>query len=188
MIRYETDRDVDLERKLDPYPEMGTYASDPWGLEGVLEEEITNSKEAYSALSLNAYHELFSDPRVEEEEVLKVDEEQIQEMQQIMQDNRPSGFMDGRGQLFDIGYRNSPSRLVEDGETGGATIEEAVLAFEDPYQDSDYVLKGRQVFAEKLPLANSFFLGRQKALSDKFYNLAAPLVKQNVGNVDIEVE
>jgi hypothetical protein len=188
MIRYGQDPDVDIERKLDPYPEMGEFASDPWALEGVIEEEITNSEEAYSALSLNAYHELFSDPRLEQEQVLAVDEEQLEEMQQIINDNRPSGLRNSRGKLFDLGYANSPSRVVQDETNGGATIEEAVQAFEDPYQDSDYILTGEGVFGEDLPVAGAFLRGRQKALSDKFYNMAAALVKQEVGDVDIQVD
>lgn len=188
MIRYEPDSDVDVERKLDPYPAMGEFASDPWSLEGIVEGEITNSEEAYSALSLNTYHELFSDPRLEQEEVLAVDEEELAQMQGIIEDKRPSGLRETRGKLFDLGYQNSPSRLVEDETNGGATIEEAVEAFEDPYQDSDYVLRDEKTLAEDIPLAGAFVRGRKKALSDKFYNLAAPQVKQRIGDVDIRVE
>jgi hypothetical protein len=187
MTRYKQGSKVDIERKLDPYPEMGRFASDSWALEGIAEGVITNSEEAYSALSLNAYHEIFSDPRMEQEDVLAVDEEELDRMQEIINDNRPSGLRDSRGKLFDMGYRNSPSRLVEDGE-GGATIEEAVKAFEDPYQDSDYVLTDEKAFAENIPVAGGFVRGRQKALSDKFYNMAAALVKKEVGDLDIRVE
>lgn len=187
MVRYRNDPEIDLERKLDPYPEMGDFASDPWALEGLAEYEITNSEEAYTALSLNTYHELFSDPRLENDDVLTVGEDQIEEMQQIINDNRPSGLRSGRGKLFDLGYRNSPSNLVEDAE-GGMTIEEAVKAFENPYQDSDYVVSSEGVFGENIPVVGSFLRGRQKALSDKFYNIASPLVKQEIGDVDIRIE
>lgn len=188
MTRYEKSTGVDIERKLDPYPEMGKFASDTWALEGIAEGEITNSEEAYSALSLNAYHELFSDPRLEQDEVLAADEEELEQMQRIIEDNRPSGLRETRGKLFDLGYQNSPSRLVEDETNGGTTIEEAVEAFEDPYQDSDYVLRDEKALAEDVPLAGAFVRGRKKALSDKFYNMAAPQVKQRIGDVDIRVE
>lgn len=188
MVEYATDEDVDLERKLDPYPEQADFLSDILFLGKVREGGIEDSEQAYEHLSPQTYHEIFSDPRLEQEDVLKVDEESLEDMQRVLEGHRPQIPYRPKSWSFRKGYNNSPSRIVDDPVSGMPVTEEILEAREDPFQDSDYVLHESDAPGQTLPFVGSFQEGRQKALSDKFYAVAAPRVKERVGETRISVE
>lgn len=188
MARYERNDNIDLERKLDPYPEFGAFLGDPLALEEMRRENLDSGSEAYEDLSAFTYHELFSDPRLEEDDVLQVDEEALHEMQDIIWRNNPKKPWRPYGQLFEKGYGSSTSDLVEDPVTGIPLLEEMSRARQDPFTDSDYVREDAEGFGEDIPLVGGFFRGRHKASSDRFYDSAAARILQRIGDVDIEVE
>ncbi|MFB6115282.1 MAG: hypothetical protein ABEK04_03240 [Candidatus Nanohalobium sp.] len=187
-MRYETDPEIDLEKKLDLDPDIEGYLRDLHGLNMIREGEIQDGEEAYSALTPNTYHEMFSDPRLKEDEVLKVDEEQVEEFQQILDENKPESAIRPVSYPFRIGYNNSGSKLIEDPAGGLPVMEEAVQSRRDPFSDAKYVKKDEDVFMEKVPGLGEFSRGKMKASSDRYYNLAAPRVRQEIGDVDLEVK
>lgn len=188
MIKYATDEGLDLERKLDPYPEHGAFLSDIIYLGKISEGGIEESEQAYEHLSPQAYHEMFNDPRLEQEDVLRVDEESLEDMQEVLKQHRPQRPSGSKSWSFRKGYNNSPSVLVEDPVSGMPVTEEILDAREDPFQETDYVLDEFDAPGKSLPFVGSFQEGRQKALSDKFYTVAAPRVRDRIGETEISVE
>lgn len=188
MARYQLDGDVNLERKLDPYPEAVNFLSNIMALEEIKTGDIGSSEEAYQDLSPEAYHEIFSDPRLEQEEVLTVDETSLEDMQRALERTRPEIMSRPKNMFFRKGYSNSPSNLVDEPGTDMKMMEEALMARKNPYQESGYVLEGVEAPGESLPFVGSFQKGRQKASSDKFYNLAAPRLRNRIGDTEIKVE
>lgn len=188
MVLYETDDNIDLERKLDPYPEFGAFLGDPMALEKMRQENLSSGTEAYKDLSAFTYHELFSDPRLEEEDVLQVGEEALHEMQSIVWQNNPEVPFRPYGQLFEWGYESSKSELVEEPVERFLMREESIEAREDTFRDTDYVRTDVEGTREDLPVVGGFFRGRNKASSDRFYESAALRLSRRVGDVDIEIE
>jgi hypothetical protein len=188
VIEYTKDEDLDLVRKLDPYPEQADFLSDIVFLGEIREGGIEDSEQAYEHLSPQAYHEMFSDPRLEQEDVLSVDEESLSDMQGVLESHRPRRPSGSKSWSFRKGYNNSPSSLVEDPVSGMPVTEEILDAREDPFQDTDYVLHDSDAPGQSLPFVGSFQEGRQKALSDKFYAVAASEVKNRIGETEISVE
>lgn len=185
-MRYETDPEFDLERKLDLEPEVGAHFGDIIYLSQLRNEEASTSDEIFGKVSPNTYHELFSDPRLEDDEVLEIADQDIEGIQEVLDENRPA-IGERPGYFFTKGYRNSGSELVEDLVTGRTTLEEFVEARKDPFRDTDYVHKDYEGPMSSVPGLGEFFHGREKKLSDKFYNAASGEVKQRIGETRVDV-
>lgn len=188
MIEYTKDEDVDLVRKLDPYPDHAGFMRDIIFLGEIREGGIEDSEQAYEHLSPQAYHEMFSDPGLEQDEIFKVDEDSLEDMQSVLENHRPQIPYRSKSWAFRKGYNNSPSRLVEDPVSGMPVTEEILDARENPFQDTDYVLHESDAPGQSLPVIGSFQEGRQKALSDSFYAVAAARVRDRVGETGISVD
>lgn len=185
-MRYENDPDTDLEKKLDLEPEAGAYMKDLIGLAKVREEDISESDELLRKVSPQTYHEIFSDSRLRDEEVLEIADQQLEDLQIVLDENRPA-IGERPGYFFRKGYENTGSRLVEDPVMGGHTLEQFVEAREDPFRDTDYVREDHEEPMSSVPGLREFFRGREKKHSDKFYTAAAGEINKRIGDTYIEV-
>lgn len=93
-----------------------------------------------------------------------------------------------KNRSFRRGYSNCPSRLVEDPNRGIDITEEILKARENSFQDSDYVLRDFEALGDSLPFIREFQKGKHKDLSDKYYIMAAPRVKNTLCETEISVE
>lgn len=185
-MRYETNSDIDLQRKLDFDPEVENYLGDIVYLGDLREGEFSQSRELMGKFSPNTFHELFSDPRLQDEEVLEIEDEKLENMQIILDENRPA-IGERPGYFFRKGYENSGSQMMEDPVTGVPTLKEFVEVREDPFRDTEYVQKDYEGTMSSVPGLREFFRGREKKLSDRFYNPAAGEVNKRIGNTYIDV-
>lgn len=185
-MRFETDTDVDLDKKLDLEPEVAGYLRDIFYLSGIRAGDVSSSEELFGSVSPQTYHELFSDPRLQDEEVLEIADENLEEMQFVLEENKPR-ITERPGYFFRKGYENTGSELVEDPATGMLTLEEFVEAREDPFRDTDYVQKDHEGPMSSVPGLGEFFRGREKKLSDRFYNATSGEIQNRIGETYIDV-